>query len=731
MRVAETQSSTIGNGLLRPNSIDPNAEKYGPLFNAGEHLHPKYPKLGAHERNGKDGYDFAISTSRDVDVVDFCLVNPENPSGDVRYRLQATTESPDGSLVHTGFIEDARPGDLYGVRVNSHNEYADYDKLLLDPHAQTITRLGLPDHPDSPAYCVIMPEMNGPVTHPEIDPKNRIIMESHVKGATMLNPDIPEQLRGTYLGLSHPAYIDHLKELGVTTIEIMPIMQFFSEEWLADAGKSNYWGYNTIGFFTPHEGYAAGNKPGDAVQECRKMIDQFHEADIEVVLDVVYNHTAEGGIDSPTYSFRGLNNDSYYRTLTDHSGKQYYEDFTGCGNNIDTTNPTAARLIRDSLAYWHNQMGVDGFRFDLAYAMHGDGTIFDSIKNHDKRLKNCLLIAEPWAFNGYPRGSYAKKGLGEWDGEYRNVVRDFWNWRQGHVGKLATHLASGLDPSKTINFITAHDGFTMRDLVSYDEKHNEANGEDNRDGASDNRSNNHGYEGETDDPEINNSRLKTIRSLLMTLLMSYGTPMLLDGDDRLHSQQGNNNPYCQDNEISWRNWDKSESDGNITEFIASLTELRKRSAIGGHAAYMGEKVHSPVGEKCVDWLNKDGDRMSIDDWHQSSTLGMYTSPDEGEAATDSLLFYINGGDEDTAIHLPDDMATKGKYELLAETKTGEANIKEGLGVVTDTFTLEAMSSAVLRRISCQLPNIGETTDDRFDPKLGNFIATRTKAISEI
>lgn len=683
-------------------------ELYGILFDAGEHTELDKPALGITLR--EDGCDFAVHTGDDVLGVDFCVVNPIDPGESIRWRLHPSHNN-DNSNTYTGFIPDVLPGDLYGLRVERAKDPNSYDTLLLDPYAKAITRLGLPDHPSSPAYGVIAGGELSATTRPNIAPEDRVIYESHIKNATMLHPDIPEELRGTYLGFCHPAHIEHLKSLGVTTVEVLPIMQFFSEEFLANAGRVNAWGYNTAGFFAPHEGYAHDKTPGAAIGEVKTMIDTLHAAGIEIVLDVVYNHTSEGGIDSPAHSLRGLDNEGYYRTYTDNQGRQNYFDATGCGNNIDSSKPAAAGLIWDSLSYWHETIGADGFRFDLAHAMIGDGSLFTRLKE-DERFRDCLLIAEPWSIYEYPRGLYAHAGIAEWDGEYRNYVRGFWGKGKKNLHDLKPFLEASMGADKTVNFITAHDGFTLHDLTAYETKHNELNGENNRDGTNDNRSDNHGHEGPTDNTETNNLRQRTARNLLATLAMSRGIPMILDGDDRLHTQLGNNNSYCQDNLIAWRNWDLSDKQKEIGKFIQSLLAIRRQSSLGNSAAITHDIPASPIGERGIDWFNLWGLRMRETDpeWHGIPVFSMYSSGLAGENTKDSLLYYLNGSGEDVYASLPRELAAKGDYVLLANTDTGATDL-EGTVRVPEIFPLKAMSSVILRRVSCVLPPVNEPVRD--------------------
>lgn len=663
---------------------------------AGEYSGKGKPNFGVTLREG--GCDFAVRVDSGAEAVSFCVIDPSDPDNPLRWNLHPSEETADGARIYAGFIPDIAPGNLYGIQVTRNGTLGD---ILIDPRAKAITRLGQPDHPNSQAYSVIV-EDEPPALQkrPNIDPKDRVIYEAHIKNATMLHPDVPEELRGTYLGFCDPNHIDHLKELGVTTIEIMPIMQFFSEEFLATRNNppnTNHWGYNTAGFFAPHEGYAFDKTPGAAIREVRQMIDTLHAAGFEVVLDVVYNHTADGGIDSPrTYSLRGLDNEGYYRTFTDEFGRRNYWDTTGCGNTIDTNKPAAAELVTDSLHYWHEIMGIDGFRFDLASAT-GSTSFFKKLKE-DKRLEDCLLIAEPWSFEGYPRGSYADVGMAEWDGEYRDFMREFWGKGSKSLRGLRWYMAAAaMGPENTINFITAHDGFTLRDLTTYDYKRNENNGEDNRDGTDDNRSHNHGHEGETDNEAIQEARRRTARNFMATLAMSYGAPMIREGDEVLHTQGGNNNAFCQDNETSWIDWgDLSKEQQDMLRFVKALLAVRRQSSIGDSET------------DGVAWFNIWGKKMDEGhhDWDGTPVVGMHISG----RASDDFVFYVNASGDDVEISLPKHPTNEGDYEIVADTYTGETSL-EGIDVVPERFSLKTMSSMILRR-RARDPSQYETEVDR-------------------
>ncbi|NCU38546.1 glycogen debranching enzyme [Candidatus Saccharibacteria bacterium] len=650
------------------------------------------------------GYTFAVRTGQDVNNLDFCFI-PNDAEGidhDVRWSLYPVEHTPDGGTIWTARLIGLMPGDRYGLRVDRESDAEGYGTLLLDPYAKVITRDGHPDSPTSPAYSVATEQLpTRAINRPSIDPKDRVIYEAHIIDATMLNPEIPEELRGKFAGFAHPANIRHLKELGITTVELLPIMQFFSEAHLVDNGKTNHWGYNTAGFFAPHEQYAIGEGHDAAIKECQDMIDALHDAGIEVILDVVYNHTADSEMGSHTYCLRGLDNEGYYRMFTDQNGNRNYWDSTGCGNTIDTSKPAANQLIYDSLLHWYEEMGVDGFRFDLAGALTKYNPDFFKNLSADEKLKECQFITEPWFMdpdNPYPRGTMGVEG--EWDGAYRDFMREFWNpENRKDLGTFAMYF---MNPG-FINFITAHDGFTLKDLTSYSSKHNEENGEDNRDGANDNRSNNHGVEGHTDDPEILERREQTAKNLLLTLMLSIGTPMVLDGDDRLHSQGGNNNPYCQNNEITWRRWDISEREKSMQNFLKTIIELRKRSGRGSENLNMGDIVGSPIGEKGIDWFNVWGSNQTEAEWKTGvPVLGIYSSGHAGLTDGESLLYYVNGTSRTHQVSLPKELGAAGDYEIVADTKTGQADI-DGLGRSANIISIEAMSSFVMRRISSRLP----------------------------
>ncbi|AMY19312.1 MULTISPECIES: glycogen debranching protein GlgX [Nocardiaceae] len=455
-----------------------------------------------------------------------------------------------------------------------------------------------------------------------------VIYEAHVKGMTMTHPDVPEDQRGTYAGLAHPAVVDHLTRLGVTAIELMPVHQFMQDQTLLDKGLRNYWGYNSFGFLAPHNEYSSSPVAGSAVSEFKTMVRSFHEAGIEVILDVVYNHTAEGNHMGPTIAFRGIDNAAYYRLVDDDP--YFYMDYTGTGNSLNVRHPHTLQLIMDSLRYWVTEMHVDGFRFDLASTLARElhdvdklSAFFDLVQQ-DPIVSQVKLIAEPWDVGegGYQVGNFP--GLWtEWNGMYRDTVRDYWRGEPATLGEFASRLtgssdlyeATGRRPGASINFVIAHDGFTMHDLVSYNEKHNEANGEDNNDGESHNRSWNCGVEGPTDDPEILSLRARQIRNMLATLMLSQGTPMLAHGDEMGRTQQGNNNVYCQDSELAWMDWSLAETNADLVEFTSRVIALRNAHPVFRRRRFFeGRPIRSAEQTRDIAWLTPAGEEMTEADW---------------------------------------------------------------------------------------------------------------------
>src|SRR6195256_1717693 len=562
-----------------------------------------------------NGVNFAIFSEMATSV-DLCLFdNLDAPQENIRIPMTEHTDQ-----VWHVFLPDARPGQLYGFRV-----YGPYDperglrfnssKLLLDPYAKAIA--GDVNWADEMFGYVVGDKLEDLTRDFRDDawgmPKSVVIdnafnwrgdkrlgiplaessiYEVHVKGFTKLCPDVPENLRGTYAGLGSPAAINYLKNLGVTAVELLPVHAHVDDKGLIDRGLKNYWGYSTIGFFSPHGEYSSSGQFGQQVSEFKSMVRNLHAAGIELILDVVYNHTADGNHLGPTLCFRGIDNIASYRLRTETP--RFYLDFTGTGNTFNLLHPRTLQLVMDSLRYWVLEMHVDGFRFDLASTLARDANgvnklhAFFEIIHQDPVLSQVKLIAEPWDVGegGYQVGNFPILWA-EWNGKYRDTVRSFWKGDEGKIGELAYRLTgspdlyqtSGRRPYASINFVTSHDGFTLNDLVTYNEKHNEANGEENKDGSSDNRSWNCGVEGPTDDPEINALRERQIRNIMATLLFSQGTPMIVAGDEFGRTQQGNNNAYCQDNEISWLNWDLGEKGESLIRFTKKLTRLRLKYPI--------------------------------------------------------------------------------------------------------------------------------------------------------
>ena len=588
--------------------------------------------------------------------------------------------------IWTLHVSPLKAGALYGYRADG--EYApekglffNNHKLLLDPYARDLHG----EFTWSERHYGQMPvgklsQVNNAVDMPksrvrELAPYTgkkpnhswgkTVIYECHVTGATCRHPMIPKALQGKFLGLSHPSFIEHLRTIGVTCLELLPVHAFISEQFLTAKGLQNYWGYNTLNFFTPHKDYLVN----DDIGEFQQMVAALHKADIEVILDVVYNHTAEAGTDGPILSLRGLDNLGYYRTVADKS--QHYINDTGCGNTVNIDSPRTLQLVLDSLRYWVEVMGVDGFRFDLAtiLARNPNGfnqahAFFQAI-NQDPVLSKVKLIAEPWDIGpgGYQLGAFPAPWR-EWNDKYRDTIRRFWRQEQGVIGELAKRLHGSFDlfehnlrgPLNSINFVTSHDGFTLNDLVSYEQKHNEANGEQNRDGHSANHSFNCGVEGFTDDKEINALRLQQQKNILLTLLLSKGVPMLSLGSEMAHSQGGNNNAYCQNNRTSWLAWKDSQINHPLTRFIDDVLRLRKQFSVFKHRFF----VHDNDPRYDVAWFTESGTAMEQDDWHQGDRqVLIYSLTDKH--TNQALLIILNAGSESVTCQLPP--LAKGKWHL--------------------------------------------------------------------
>jgi len=682
------------------------------------------------------GTNFALFSEL-ADRVELCLFDDHGEESRV------DLPEVDGLVWH-GFLPGVEPGQRYGYRVHGPHDPAEGlrcnpNKLLLDPYAKAIDGMfewdqslfgydfADPDRrndDDSAARmpkCVVVSPFfdwgnDRPPAHPYAD---TVIYEAHVKGLTQRHPDVPEELRGTYAGIAHPAVVEHLTSIGVTAIELMPVHHFANDSTLLDKGLSNYWGYNTIGYLAPDAKYSSSANPGGQVQEFKAMVRALHAADIEVILDVVYNHTAEGNHLGPTLSFRGIDNTAYYRLEED---RRYYTDYTGTGNSLNVRHPHSLQLIMDSLRYWVTEMRVDGFRFDLAatlarefYDVDRLSTFFDLVQQ-DPTVSQVKLIAEPWDVGpgGYQVGNFPPQWT-EWNGQYRDTVRDYWRGEPSTLGEFASRLTGSADlyehtarrPVASVNFVTAHDGFTLRDLVSYNDKHNEANGEDNNDGADDNRSWNCGVEGETDDESVNTLRSQQQRNFIATLLLSQGVPMLSHGDELGRTQRGNNNTYCQDNELTWVDW--QDADDDLVAFTKSVAALRR-----DHPTFRRRRFFNgrPVRRKDqpplpdIAWLRPDGSEMTEEDWDSGfgraiavflNGQGITGSDERGEQITDdSFLLCFSAHDEPIEFKIPG--SEDGPWRTVLDTAVvdqGEVAARPPLdgGVVS----VAARSVVVLRR----------------------------------
>ncbi|MBZ6138801.1 glycogen debranching protein GlgX [Streptomyces olivaceus] len=682
------------------------------------------------------GTNFALF-SEVADRVDLVLVDDDG--------VHSTIPLPevDGFVWHC-YLPGVGPGQRYGYRVHGPWDPAvghrcNPAKLLLDPytravdgttdnHASLFERAqGRADAADSAGHTML-----GVVTDPFFDwgddrpPRRRyaesVIYEAHVRGLSRTHPDVPPELRGTYAGLAHPAVVNHLTSLGVTAVELMPVHQFVHDGVLQDRGLSNYWGYNTIGFFAPHNGYAALGTRGQQVTEFKSMVKTLHEAGLEVILDVVYNHTAEGNERGPTLSFRGIDNASYYR-LVDGDWQHYY-DTTGTGNSLLMRHPYVLQLIMDSLRYWVTEMHVDGFRFDLAATLARQfhevdrlSAFFDLIQQ-DPVISRVKLIAEPWDVGegGYQVGNFPSL-WSEWNGKYRDAVRDFWRAEDHTLGEFASRLTGSSDlyqhsrrrPRASVNFVTAHDGFTLRDLVSYNDKHNEANGEDNRDGESHNRSWNCGAEGATKDPAVRELRGRQQRNLLATLLLSQGIPMLSHGDELGRTQRGNNNAYCQDNDISWIDWRLDDEQRSLLDFVRRLIALRADHPVLRRRRYFRGDTATHADQPLPDlvWLLPDAREMTDDDWRRSDAhaVGVFLNGDAiaepdpcgRPVVDDSFLLLLNSHWEPTDFRLPG--AGYGeRWTALIDTADPEGVPDEAEHKAGTVVTVEQRSLVVLSRL---------------------------------
>jgi glycogen operon protein len=720
--------------------------------------HP-YPLGATYDGSGTN---FAIF-SEVAEKVELCLFD------DAGSERRIELHEKDAFVWH-GYLPNIVPGQRYGYRVHGPHDPSrglrcNPHKLLIDPYAKALDgetawdqavfgyTFGEPDSmntedsaPHMMKSVVISPFFDWNGDRPPRTPYNEtVIYEAHVRGLTMRHPELPDEYRGTYAGVAHPLMIDHYQRLGITAVELLPVHQFVQDEHLVRRGLRNYWGYNSIAFLAPHNAYSSAGGLGQQVQEFKGMVKNLHDAGVEVILDVVYNHTAEGNHMGPMLCFRGIDNGAYYRLTEDDP--RYYMDYTGTGNTMHVRHPHVLQLIMDSLRYWVTEMHVDGFRFDLAatlarefYDVDRLSSFFDLVQQ-DPVVSQVKLIAEPWDLGegGYQVGNFPPLWT-EWNGKYRDTVRDFWRGQDHGIAEFASRLTGSSDlyqftgrrPSASINFVTAHDGFTLGDLVSYNDKHNEDNGEDGRDGSDDNRSWNCGAEGPTDEPAIQELRAAQTRNLLTTMFLSQGVPMLVAGDEMGRTQGGNNNAYCQDNEISWLDWSDATRNADLVRFTAEVSRLRRdHPAFRRRRFFHGESIRgsgdaaTAAGEghgsglKDIVWLRPDGTEMSDHDWESGTarSLGVFFNgagiPEtdrRGEPVVDSsFLMYFNAYGETIVFQIPPEDFGPG-WEIVVDTRISTAQVDAQLvGTQLDASSidrhvkagdpvpLDARSTIVLRR----------------------------------
>ena len=687
-----------------------------------------------------EGTNFALYCENGTGV-DLCLFDDDG--NETTLALTQVT-----NFVWHGYLPGIGPGTRYGFRVHgpyepSNGHRFNRSKLLLDPYAKAIEgRVNW--GPDTFGYE--WGEEDADLTYNEVDdahsiPKcivvdttfdwgndhpprtnwhDTVIYETHARGFTKTHPGIPEEIQGSYMGLAHPAAIEHLQLMGVTAVELLPVHHFLTQKFLLDKGLVNYWGYDSIGYFAPESTYSSSGERGEQVTEFKEMVKALHAAGIEVILDVVYNHTGEGNEMGPTLSFRGIDNSSYYRLVPDDL--RFYFDVTGTGNSLNVGNPQVMKLIMDSLRYWVTEMHVDGFRFDLASALARQlfevdklSTFFQII-HQDPVLEHVKLIAEPWDVGegGYQVGNFPP-GWSEWNGKYRDTVRDYWRGESATLAEFAFRLTGSSDlyeddgrsPFASINFVTAHDGFTLNDLVSYNEKHNEENGEDGMDGESHNRSWNCGEEGPTDDPEISRLRERQKRNFITTLALSQGVPMILGGDEMGRTQFGNNNGYCQDNDISWYDWSQADENLLLLGFTRRVMQFRRRHRVfRRHHFFHGRELHGS-GVSDIGWFDLSGEEMTDEQWSEgyAKSIGVFLNGDElpdpgphGEQLTDaSFLMLFNGAESSMPFVLPADRWGE-RWATVIDTNDpllDELDVEYKAG---DEISVEARSIVVLQRV---------------------------------
>ena len=685
------------------------------------------------------GVNFALF-SRMAEKVELCLFDEQ----DNETRVELTEQN---SYVWHIYLPGIQPGQRYGYRVDgpynpANGQWCNPNKLLLDPYAKAIEGnidgdvslysywFNDSDNPnnmndlDSAAHtmksAVINPFFDwGNDQHPFIPYSDSVIYEAHVRGMTNLNKNVPPEIRGTYAGLAHPSVIEYLKKLGITAIELMPIHQFVNDPFLQEKGLNNYWGYNTIGFFAPHNAYSSQGQRGEQVNEFRAMVKEFHAAGIEVILDVVYNHTAEGNHMGPTLSFKGIDNQAYYR-LVDNDQMHYF-DTTGTGNSLLMRSPQTLQLITDSLRYWVQEMHVDGFRFDLAATLARQFqevdklSAFFDIVQQDPIISRVKLIAEPWDLGsgGYQVGGFPPN-WSEWNGHFRDCVRDFWRSQPSTLPEFASRIMGSSDlyqhngrkPVASVNFVTAHDGFTLNDLVSYNNKHNEANGEDNRDGESHNRSWNCGVEGPTTIRDVNELRHRQMRNMFSTLLLSQGIPMICGGDEVARTQLGNNNGYCQDNEISWTHWKLKDYQKDMCEFVSKLVHLRlEHPVLHRRRFFTGRDANmAPDALPQVEWFDHNGNIMDLEAWSNTHAFSIMVflngsdipEPDwYGNTMVDNdFILIFNAHYEPIMFTLPEEQYGR-KWKLIVDThnpKGPELNYEAGFAITAQSRSFMLLMS---------------------------------------